>query len=114
MSIKVKGFLKDVGGASRVTKLREENFANGSPRPDPKDPIRELADKLHPEHMVFRCVDIREASPSARVFRFESADGHIPTPFPRPPMRREATKASLRSRSGATCRTSCRTGCLRT
>ena len=78
MSIKVKGFLKDVGGASRVTKLREENFANGSPRPDPKDPIRELADKLHPEHMVFRCVDIREASPSARVFRFESADGHIP------------------------------------
>ena len=49
MSIKVKGFLKDVGGASRVTKLREENFAKGSPIPDPKDPIRELADKLHPK-----------------------------------------------------------------
>ena len=46
MSIKVKGFLKDVGGASRVTKLREENFANGSPIPDPKDPIREVADLL--------------------------------------------------------------------
>ena len=45
MSIKVKGFLKDVGGASRVTKLREENFAKGSPIPDPHDPIRELADK---------------------------------------------------------------------
>ena len=44
MSIKVKGFLKDVGGASRVTKLREENFAKGSPIPDPRDPIRELAD----------------------------------------------------------------------
>ena len=51
-SIKVKGFLKDVGGASRVTKLREENFAKGSPIPDPRDPIRELADKLHPEHMI--------------------------------------------------------------
>ena len=42
MSIKVKGFLKDVGGASRVTKLRAENFAKGSTVPDPKDPIREL------------------------------------------------------------------------
>ena len=78
MSIKVKGFLKDVGGASRVTKLREENFAKGSPIPDPHDPIRELADKLHPEHMTFKVVDIREASPTSRVFRFESADGHIP------------------------------------
>lgn len=28
--------------------------------------------------MVFKVVDIREASPSSRVFRFESADGHIP------------------------------------
>ncbi len=78
MSIKVKGFLKDVGGASRVTKLREENFAKGSTVIDPKDPIRELADKLHPKHMVFKVVDIREASPTSRVFRFESADGHIP------------------------------------
>ena len=78
MSIKVKGFLQDVGGASRVTKLREQNFANGSTIIDPKDPIRELADKLHPEHMTFRVVDIREASPTSRIFRFESADGHIP------------------------------------
>ena len=78
MSIKVKGFLQDVGGASRVTKLREENFAKGSPIPDPRDPIREMADKLHPEHMLFKVVDIREASPSSRIFRFESADGHIP------------------------------------
>ena len=78
MSIKVRGFLQDVGGASRVTKLREENFARGSTIVDPRDPIRELADKLHPEHMTFKVVDIREASPSARVFRFESADGHIP------------------------------------
>ena len=78
MSIKVKGFLKDVGGASRVSKMREENFAAGSTTIDPHDPIRELADKLHPDHMTFKVVDIREASPSSRVFRFESADGHIP------------------------------------
>ena len=29
MSINVKGFFQDVGGASRVVKLREENFAKG-------------------------------------------------------------------------------------
>ena len=46
MSINVKGFFQDVGGASRVVKLREENFAKGSTTPDPHDPIRELADKL--------------------------------------------------------------------
>ena len=28
--------------------------------------------------MVFKVADIREASPSSRIFRFESADGHIP------------------------------------
>ena len=60
MSIKVRGFLQDVGGASRVTKLREENFAKGSPIPDPRDPIREMADLLHPTHMTFRVTDIRD------------------------------------------------------
>lgn len=78
MSIKVKGFLKDVGGASRVTKLREENFAKGSPVADPRDPIRELADQLHPASMKVRVTEIREASPSSRTFRFVSCDGHIP------------------------------------
>ena len=34
--MKVKGFLKDVGGASRVTKMRKELIAKGSPLPDPK------------------------------------------------------------------------------
>ncbi|MBR5094567.1 MAG: hypothetical protein IK095_05685, partial [Oscillospiraceae bacterium] len=78
MSIKVKGFLKDVGGASRVTKLRADNFAKGSPIPDPHDPIRELADKLHPDKMQVKVVEIREASPTSRTYRFESVDGHIP------------------------------------
>ncbi|MCR5136405.1 MAG: iron-sulfur cluster-binding domain-containing protein [Oscillospiraceae bacterium] len=80
MSIKVKGFLQDVGGASRVTRLREENFGKGSPVADPRDPIREVADLLHPEHMTFRVTEIRDASLSSRVFRFESVDGPIP-PF---------------------------------
>ena len=78
MSIKVNGFLKDVGGASRVTKLREQALANASSVPQPKDPIRELTDQLHPLEMQFRLVSVADASPTARVFRFESADGHIP------------------------------------
>ena len=65
MSIKVKGFLKDIGGASRVTKLREDNFAAGSPIPDPRDPIREMADKLHPEHMTFKAISARPPPPPA-------------------------------------------------
>lgn len=78
MSIKVKGFLKDVGGASRVTKLRAESIQNASAAPDPKDFIRDLADALHPASMKLRVTEIRDASPTAKTFRFESVDGHIP------------------------------------
>lgn len=46
--------------------------------PDPKDPIRDLADKLHPSEMQLRVTDIRDASPTAKTFRFEAVDGHIP------------------------------------
>lgn len=78
MSIKVKGFLKDVGGASRVTAARKNSFANASNVPDPKDPIRELADKLHPAKMEFIVESVRDTSPTAKVFRMKSADGHLP------------------------------------
>ena len=78
MSIKVKGFLKDVGGASRVTKARREKLERASIVPQPKDPIRELSDKLHPLEMQFKVTAITDASPTAKTFRLESADGHIP------------------------------------
>ena len=78
MSIKVQGFLKDIQGASRVTEARRESIATASSVPDPKDFVRELADKLHPDHMTFRVQSIREASPTARVYRLVSTDGHLP------------------------------------
>ena len=78
LGINVNGLIKDAGGATRVTKLREDSYKNASSVPDPKDHIRELADALHPEKMSFRCVKIENASPTSRTFRFESADGHIP------------------------------------
>lgn len=77
-SIKVEGFLKDVGGAGRITEARRKKYADASPIPQPKDPIRELADRLHPEACRFKVVKITEASPTARTFRFTSEDGHIP------------------------------------
>ena len=76
--MKVKGFLKDVGGASRVTKMRKQLIANGSPLPDPKDPIRELADLLHPGKQQFKVTEIREASPTATTYRFSPVNGHVP------------------------------------
>ena len=78
MSITVKGFLKDVGGASRVTALRKKSIETASAVPDPQDNIRAVADALHPDHMEFRVTQIREASPTSRVFRMVSTDGHIP------------------------------------
>ncbi|MBQ5995588.1 MAG: iron-sulfur cluster-binding domain-containing protein [Clostridia bacterium] len=78
MSIKVKGFLKDVGGASRVTELRKQSIENASDVPQPKDFVRELADKLHPASMQFKVVSVKDASPTSKIFRLASVDGHIP------------------------------------
>ncbi len=78
MSIKVKGFLKDVGGASRVTALRQQSIDNASAKADPRDPIRALADALHPASMRFQVVSVRDSSPTAKTFRLKSTDGHIP------------------------------------
>ena len=77
-SINVNGFLKDVGGASRVTESRKKVIANASDVPSPKDFVRELADKLHPASMSFKVVLIKDVSPSSKLFRLESTDGHIP------------------------------------
>ena len=76
--MKVKGFLKDVGGASRITNMRRENFKNASPVPFPDDPIRKLSDALHPGPQVFTVAQIREASPTSTTYRFRPKNGHVP------------------------------------
>lgn len=77
-TIKVKGFLQDVGGASRVTKMRHDAINNASDVPAPKDFVRELADALHPAKMEFKVVLIKDTSPTSKLFRLESTSGHIP------------------------------------
>ena len=74
--MKVKSFLQDVGGASRVTKAREEKFSNASSVPSPYDPIGNTAKLLHPGLIEMKLTEIKEASPTAKTFRFEAE--HIP------------------------------------
>ena len=76
--MKIESFLKDVGGASRVTSARREKFRKGSPLPEPEDPIRALSDALHPDRMRFIVTDVRDVSPTSKTWRLRSTDGHIP------------------------------------
>ena len=78
MSIKVKGFLKDVGGASRVTEARRKSIESASAIPDPHDFVREVADALHPDPMDLRVTEIREASPTSRIFRMVPVSAKLP------------------------------------
>ncbi len=76
--MKVKNILKDIGGASRVTKARRAAFDKASSEPDYRDPIGETARALHPGELPLVVVSVRDASPTARTIRFESKTGHLP------------------------------------
>ena len=73
--MKVKGFLKDVGGASRVTKKRLEAFSKASGTPVVNDPIGDAAREWHPGTLELVVTGIRDASPTAKTIRLERADG---------------------------------------
>ena len=75
--MKVKGFLKDVGGASRVTKRRQAVYVAASPKPAPYDPIGEAAKALHPGMIELRVDSVRPASKTAKTIRFTSPS-HLP------------------------------------
>lgn len=79
--VKVENFLKDVKGSDRIVEAREKKWAEASPvvnDANKRDPIRELADLLHPAAMRVKVVSVTDASPTAKTFRFVSEDGHIP------------------------------------
>ena len=73
--MKVKGFLKDVGGASRVTKARLGAFEKASATPEKVDPIGDVAREWHPGALELTVTEIRPASPTAKTVRFERTDG---------------------------------------
>lgn len=78
--MKIKSFLKDVGGASRVTKARKAKFDNASGKNEYTDPINALAGELHPGKMKVRITKVEEVSPTAKKFTFEAVEGKLP-PF---------------------------------
>ena len=75
--MKIKGFLKDVGGASRVTKRRQAVYDSASPVPAPYDPIGTVAKALHPGLVELRVESVRPASKTAKTIRFVSSS-HLP------------------------------------
>ncbi len=79
--MKIKGFIKDVGGASRVTKARLNAFASASPVPVREDPIGDVAREWHPGKLDLVVTEIREASKTAKTLRFEKAGGGRLPPF---------------------------------
>ena len=74
--MKVKGFLKDVGGASRVTKARLAAFENASSEPVVNDPIGDVAREWHPGRLDLVVTDIRPASKTSVTVRFKREDGN--------------------------------------
>ena len=75
--MKIKGFFKDISGASKVTKRREELFLES----DDKiyaDPIMECAQKLHPGKIQIEVSQVEEVSPTAKRYTFKPVSGFLP------------------------------------
>ena len=73
--MKIKGFLKDVTGASRVTKARLNAFETASATPEKTDPIAEVVKQWHPGKLELVVTDVREACKTAKTVRLARADG---------------------------------------
>lgn len=73
--MKIKGFLKDVGGASRVTRSRLDSFEKASDRPAADDPIADVARAWHPGKVRLKVSEVINISKTVKAFRFRRADG---------------------------------------
>ena len=79
--MKVQGFFKDVGGASRVSKARLAAFENASPLPVKEDPIGNVARTWHPGKLDLVVTEVRAAGKTATTVRFEKKGGGKLPPF---------------------------------
>ena len=75
---KINCFLKDVSGAARVAKKREEAFKNASEENKYKDPINMVAKMLHPDPFKVRVTKIIEVSKTAKKYTLEPVLGFLP------------------------------------
>ena len=74
--MRVKGYLKDLMGAFRVKKKRNQAYDAASDKDQAYDPINEVAKKLHPGKIDLTVVDIKPASKSSKMITFTSK--HLP------------------------------------
>lgn len=74
--MRVKGYLKDLMGAFRVKKKRNQAYDAASDKDQAYDPINEVAKKLHPGKIDLTVVDIKPASKSSKIITFTSQ--HLP------------------------------------
>ena len=79
--MKIQGFFRDVGGASRVSRARLAAFENASPLPVTADPIGDVARTWHPGKLDLVVTDVRPACKTAVTVRFERPDGKQLPPF---------------------------------
>lgn len=79
--IKIKNFLTDVTGSMRVEKRRRTAIENASPENLYDDPIRKLAQALHPDATEVVVTKVTDVSPTAREIVFEKTDGSKFPPF---------------------------------
>lgn len=79
--MKVNGFLRDVTGASRVTKARRRLIESGSPENLYSDPIKALSEELHPLVTHVKVEKVEDVSPTARKITFTADEGDILPPF---------------------------------
>ena len=68
--MKIKGFLKDVTGASRVTKRRKKLFDEASTTYTYSDPIREVEEEVHPSPLLMKVSAVENVSPTTKKFTF--------------------------------------------
>jgi ferredoxin-NADP reductase len=78
--MRVKNFLSDVTGASRVTKRREKEFRDASSANDYSDLIADVAHAIHPGPLSCTVTSVKDVSPTAREFTFVPDGGVLP-PF---------------------------------
>ena len=79
--MKIKGFLQDVSGASRVTKARLEAFAQASPSLTDTDPIGMVAKTWHPGRIALKVTRVTPTGKTAKTIRLERPDGGQLPPF---------------------------------
>ena len=79
--MKIKNFLKDVGGASRVTKARLDAFAQASPSLTDVDPIGSVAREWHPGRIPLKVVSITPVGKTAKTVRLQRPGGEKLPPF---------------------------------